>query len=80
MRQGHAYQDTPGQPAAWQQAAFDIISTDVDSLASEAEAICITDEALRSMPGIETQSYEIFITHSACQCIDFFLLIYIDDD
>ncbi|KAF8340679.1 kinase-like domain-containing protein [Cantharellus anzutake] len=62
---GHAYQDAPGQPTAWQQAAFDIISTDVDSLASEAEAICITDEALRSMPGIETQSYDIFITHSA---------------
>lgn len=63
---GRAYQDAPGQPLAANQAAFDIISTDVDSLTSEAEALLILDDILRALPGAETQSYDIHISHSYC--------------
>ena len=64
---GRAFQDAPGQPTAWQQAAFDIISMDTESFASEAEAISVMDEVLRAMPGVETQTYDVYISHSACE-------------
>lgn len=61
---GRAYQEVSGQPAAANQAAFDIISTDVDSLTSETETLLIMDDLLRALPGMETEPYEIFISHS----------------
>lgn len=64
---GHAYQEAPGQPLAVNQAAFDVISTDTMSLASEAESIMIMDEILQALPGVETQAFEVFISHTYCE-------------
>ncbi|KAF8318404.1 kinase-like protein [Clavulina sp. PMI_390] len=61
---GNVYQSISGQPEALHQAGFDIISTDVNSVASETECILVMDELLRSLPGISNEPSEILISHS----------------
>lgn len=63
---GHAFEPAAGQPRAWAQAAFDTISPDTESYASEAEMLFLVDEILEAFPGVGSQPYEIYISHTGC--------------